>query len=49
MKKIRLTAECRNLLNKKNIYTIAYGDATNYMYSYRLRPVNFMLSINFNF
>lgn len=48
-KRLECAAELRNLLNRKNIYTVAYGDATNYMYSYRLRPLNIMLSVNFSF
>ena len=48
-KRLECATELRNLLNRKNIYTVAYGDATNYMYSYRLRPLNIMLSVNFSF
>ena len=48
-KRIEYAAELRNLLNRKNIYTVAYGDATSYVYSYRLRPLNVMLSVNVSF
>lgn len=46
-KRIEYSLEARNLLSKQNFFFAQYDDATNYAYTYRLRPPSVMFSIRF--
>lgn len=47
-KQIEYSLEARNLLSKRNFFFAQYDDATNYAYTYRLRPPSVMFSIRFS-